>query len=103
MSTEQLDAAAQETLAFVKNESKTPQEAQQVRRGFNERRDTGCTVLIGHWFFHSGMVLLDRFHQVTETDFMKETIEAKCLHQAMVRVLARRPTGHTEEFFSVFC
>ena len=104
VSTEQLDAAAQETLAFVKNKSKTPQEAQQVRRGFNERRDIGCTVLVGHWSFRSGIVLLDRFHHVTETDFMKEGDNRGQMftsgHGPRARG-ERRPTGHTKEVLCV--
>ena len=34
------------------------------------------------------MLFLVFLRLVTETDFMKETIEAKCLHQAMVLLLA---------------
>lgn len=39
---------------------------------------------------------------MTETDFMKETIEAKCLHQAMVLVLAKVGQQGILKRFSVF-
>ena len=47
-------------------------------------------VLIECRFQQCGRVLLCCFHLVTETDFMKEAIEAKCLHQAMVLVLPEK-------------